>query len=130
MKTLRIPLQLDSRLRLGVATGPEAVRSQILDLLVTADRERPFRPDYGAGLPEMVFDTIDPVIFSAKEREIRSILTNSIRGGIINSVTLSQPELDGASLQVEVLFSMSPGGEQFAATETFTGLVSEESFDV
>lgn len=129
MKTLQIPLQLDSRLRLGVATGPAAVRAQIIDLLVTGQRERPFRPGYGAGLPEMVFDPLDPVIFRAKENEIRNVLTRSLRGGIVNSVVLSQPDVEGSTLRVDVLFSLSPGGEQFTATQTFTGLVSEESFN-
>lgn len=130
MKTLQIPLQLDSRLRLGVATGPAAVRAQIIDLLVTATRERTFRPGYGAGIPEMLFDPLDPVIFGEKEREIKTVLTTNLRGGIVNSVTLSQPDIQGSTLRVDVLFSLSPGGEQFTATETFTGLVSEESFDV
>ena len=129
MKTLRIPLQLDSRRRLAVVTGAEAVRVQILDVLVTALRERPFRPGYGAGVPEMLFGNVDPGIFTAKAGEIRTALGAYVVGGIINSVTLSEEPGQLGTLTVTVLFSMTPGGEVFDISKTFTGLVTEESFN-
>lgn len=130
MRTLRTPLQLDSRRRLAVATtAPDVVRAQILDILVTARGERPWRPEYGAGVPEMLFGNIDPNLFTVKGSEIRDTLSALVRGGIISSVTLSEDEGRMGSLNVSVLFSLIPGGELFAAEQTFTGLVTEESFD-
>lgn len=129
MKTLRIPLQLDSRRRLAVAsTTPDVVRSQILDILVTARGERPFRPGYGGGVPEMLFGNIDPVVFGAKERDIKTLLANLVRGATIEVVRLSEPETRDGTLTVTVLFSLIPGGPTFTAEQTFTGLVTEETF--
>jgi phage baseplate assembly protein W len=129
MQTLRIPLQLDSRRRLSVATAtPDVVRAQILDVLVTARGERPWRPGYGGGVPEMLFGNIDVNIFAAKEREIKDTLSSLVKGGTIVSVTLSGVEGQLGTLQVTVLFSLLPGGETFSAVQTFTGLVTEESF--
>lgn len=130
MKTLRIPLQLDSRRRLSVAsTTPDVVRAQILDILVTARGERPFRPNYGGGVPEMLFGNIDPAIFGAKESDIKATLKSLVRGGNIVSVRLSESEGNDSTLVVTVLFTIIPGGETFTAQQTFTGLVTEETFN-
>jgi phage baseplate assembly protein W len=130
MKTLRIPLQLDSRRRLAVASStPDVVRSQILDILVTARGERQFRPSYGGGVPEMLFGNIDPAVFGAKENDIKAVLTSLVRGGTIVSVQLSETDnREDGTLIVTVLFSLIPGGELFTAQQTFTGLVTEETF--
>lgn len=130
MKTLRIPLQPDSRRRLAVAsTAADVVRMQIIDLMVTARGERPFRPGYGAGVQEMLFGNIDPVIFKAKGDEIKAVLQRWVVGGTIASVKLSELEGELGTLQVTVLFTLIPGGEVFTAEQTFTGLVTEESFN-
>ena len=129
MQTLRIPLVLDSRRRLAVSsTSPDVVRAQILDLMVTARGERVFRPTYGAGVPEMLFSTLDPAIFGAKEGDIKRYLQGSLTGGTITSVTLFEPEDKRGTLVVTVQFQLLPGGPLFSVAQTFTGLVTEESF--
>lgn len=128
MKTLRIPIQLDSRRQLGVDTGKDAVRVQIIDVLVTAVRERAFRPGYGAGVPEMLYGTIDAGLFAVKEREIKQALEAYVVGGTIDSVRLSEDDQTRGTLQVSVAFRLTPGGPRYDVLQTFTGLVTEESF--
>ena len=129
MQTLRIPLQLDSRRRLAVASdGADVMRSQILDMLVTARGERVFRPTYGAGVPEMLFGNIDPMIFKVKEKDIKNFLSSRLVAGVIEDVTLAQKDGEESTLIVSVSFSLLPGGEVFTVSQTFTGLVTEESF--
>lgn len=129
MKTLHIPLVLDSRRRLGVATtSADVVRSQILDMMVTARGERAFRPDYGAGVPEMLFSNIDPNIFRAKEAEISRWLQAGLKLGTIAQVRIAQVDGTYSTLSVTVLFSLIPNGQVYTVSETFTGLATEESF--
>ena len=129
MQTLRIPLVLDSRRRLAVSsTSPDVVRAQILDLMVTSRGERVFRPTYGAGVPEMLFSSLDPAIFGAKEADIQRYLQGSLVAGTIASVSLSEPEDQQGTLVVTVLFQLLPGGPLFSVAQTFTGLATEESF--
>ena len=129
MKTLRIPLQLDSRRRLAVAsTSADVVRSQILDILVTSRTERPFRPGYGGGVQEMLFSNVDPLVFRSKGNDIKARLTAQVKGGVIVSVDIAAIDGRLGSVSVTVLFSLVPGGATFTATQTFTGLVSEETF--
>lgn len=128
MLTLRTPLQLDSRRRVAVATTPaDVVRAQIIDVLVTARGERPFRPNYGAGVPEMLFSNIDPAIFEAKANEIKNVLSAYVRGGTVAAVRISETGEIGR-VRVTVLFTLIPGGEVFEAAQTFDGIVTEESF--
>jgi len=129
MQTLRIPLQLDSRRRLAVSsTGADVMRAQILDMMVTARGERPFRPTYGAGVPEMLFGNIDPIIFKAKEKDIQNYLSARMVAGVIEEVRLEEKEGEGNTLIVTVLFRLLPGGEVYTVSQTFTGLATEESF--
>ena len=129
MQTLRIPLQLDSRRRLAVAsTGPDVMRAQIIDMMVTARGERVFRPDYGAGVPEMLFGNVDPMIFKIKEKDIKNYLSGRMVAGVIESVQLSEKDGENSTLIVTVTFRLLPGGEVYSVAQSFTGLVTEESF--
>jgi hypothetical protein len=129
MQTLHIPLQLDSRRRLAVSSdGADVMRAQIIDMMVTARGERVFRPSYGAGVPEMLFGNIDPMIFKIKEKDIKNFLSSRMVAGVIEAVALSQKDGEESTLIVTVSFSLLPGGEVFTVSQTFTGLVTEESF--
>lgn len=129
MKTLRIPLQYDARRRIAVAsTAPDVVRMQIIDILVTSHTERPFRPTYGAGLPEMVLGTYPESLYRIRENEVLQLLKSLVKGGTVVSVSISDSERENGAVNVDVQFTLIRGGELYSAQQTFTGLVTEESF--
>jgi uncharacterized protein len=71
---LSFPLQADQRGVLALAHGVTDIEQAIGVILGTAPGERPMRPEFGCGVHDFVFDTIDAATVGRLETEIRSAL--------------------------------------------------------
>jgi uncharacterized protein len=71
---LAFPLQVDRLGGLALASGEQDVDQAIELILSTAPGERPMRPEFGCGVHDFVFDTIDAATVGRLETEIRSAL--------------------------------------------------------
>ena len=89
-EALAFPLRIGSA---GAATCGRAahVRQQIEQVLFTEPRERVFRPEFGAGLRQMVFEPNAGALWDLTQRRIAASLAEALQG-----------EVDPRSLQVEV----------------------------
>jgi Bacteriophage baseplate protein W len=68
------PLQVDRRGGIALAHDETDVDQAIQLILGTAPGERPMRPEFGCGVHDFVFDTIDAGTVARMETEIRSAL--------------------------------------------------------
>jgi len=68
------PLRLDSSGSFALADGEDDVAEAILLILGTAPGERPMRPEYGCGIHDLVFDTIDAGLAGRVNAEVRASL--------------------------------------------------------
>ncbi len=96
MNRLTDPPYLSFPLRIGehgAATADRRahVRQQIEQVLFTNPGERVFRPDFGAGLKQLVFEPNSSVLWELTRKRISSSLVEALRG-----------EVDPKSLEVEV----------------------------
>jgi phage baseplate assembly protein W len=71
---LAFPLQVDRRGGIALATGEQDIDQAIELILSTAPGERPMRPEFGCGVHDFVFDTIDAATVGRMETEIRQAL--------------------------------------------------------
>ncbi len=71
---LSFPLSVDRRGGIALATGEQDVDQAIEIILSTAPGERPMRPEFGCGVHDFVFDTIDASTVGRLETEVRSAL--------------------------------------------------------
>jgi phage baseplate assembly protein W len=71
---LAFPLQVDRLGGLALATGEQDIDQAIELILSTAPGERPMRPEFGCGVHDFVFDTIDAATVGRLETEVRSAL--------------------------------------------------------
>ena len=71
---LAFPLQVDRRGGLALARDETDVDQAIEIILSTAPGERPMRPEFGCGVHDFVFDTIDAATVGRLETEVRSAL--------------------------------------------------------
>jgi phage baseplate assembly protein W len=96
MNRLTDPPYLSFPLRIG-EHGAETcdrrahVRQQIEQVLFTNPGERVFRPDFGAGLKQLVFEPNSSVLWELTRKRLSSSLVEALRG-----------EVDPRSLEVEV----------------------------
>lgn len=71
-----MPVALDPRTgRLAVSEYEDDIRQSILIILETAPGERVMRPDFGCGIHELVFGTID----STTLRRVSSVVEEALR---------------------------------------------------
>lgn len=87
---LSFPLRIGEH---GAATADRRahVRQQIEQVLFTNPGERVFRPDFGAGLKQLVFEPNSSVLWELTRKRISSSLVEALRG-----------EVDPKSLEVKV----------------------------
>jgi uncharacterized protein len=71
---IAFPLQVDRRGGIALASDVTDIDQAIQLILGTAPGERPMRPEFGCGVHDFVFDTIDAGTVARMETEIRSAL--------------------------------------------------------
>src|ERR671922_1596168 len=71
---IAFPLQVDRRGGIALARDEQDIDQAMLLILGTAPGERPMRPEFGCGVHDFVFDTIDAGTVARMETEIRSAL--------------------------------------------------------
>jgi phage baseplate assembly protein W len=71
---LAFPLQVDRRGGIALASDETDVDQAIHLILSTAKGERPMRPEFGCGVHDFVFDSIDAITIGRMEEAIRSAL--------------------------------------------------------
>ena len=71
---IAFPLQVDRRGGIALASDETDVDQAIHLILSTAPGERPMRPEFGCGVHEFVFDTVDATTVARMEDEIRAAL--------------------------------------------------------
>jgi uncharacterized protein len=95
------PLRLDARGALALAHGDASVREAIAVILGTAPGERPMRPEFGCGVHDLVFETVDALTIGRIEREVRVALDRWEPRIQVTDVTVD-PADGGAELRVEI----------------------------
>jgi uncharacterized protein len=71
---IAFPLQVDRRGGIALASNEADVDQAIHLILSTAKGERPMRPEFGCGVHDYVFDTIDATTVAQMEAEVRDAL--------------------------------------------------------
>jgi uncharacterized protein len=71
---LAFPLQVDRRGGIALAHDEHDIEQAIELILGTAPGERPMRPEFGCGVHDFVFDSIDAATVGKMEIEIRDAL--------------------------------------------------------
>lgn len=102
-------------------TGAAAVKQAVKTLLLTGQFEKPFQPNFGAGLHDVVFEYND-----VAERDlIAARIENAIKyfepRATLEDIAISD-ELNNNSIQIAVLFSINNTQEVVEFTTTLNRL--------
>ena len=71
---LAFPLRVDARGGIALAHEDEDVREAITLILATAPGERPLRPEFGCGIHDFVFESVDAQTVGRLELAVREAL--------------------------------------------------------
>jgi len=99
---LSFPLAVDRRGGIALATGETDVDQAIEIILSTAPGERPMRPEFGCGVHDFVFDTIDASTVGRLETEIRRALDRWEPRIVLEEVEFDLSEMGDGRLLINI----------------------------
>lgn len=117
MSYLDLPYHVDGSGRTAITTDRyRRVRNLLEAVLFTAPGERVMRPEFGSGVPEMLFDSNSEALETAADFLIRS----SVQRYLSDVLVLDQLAVsrDQGELHISVVYSLV--GEEEQQTETFS----------
>jgi|SRR6056300_510789 len=88
-----------------------AIVNSIKNLVLTNHYERPFQPNIGSNIRQLLFDNLDAVTAAGIQREIEETINNfEPRAGISNVNVVAAPDENGYKVELEffVLNNTSP----------------------
>jgi uncharacterized protein len=113
---LAFPLQVDRRGGIALARDETDIEQAIELILATAPGERPMRPEFGCGVHDFVFDSIDASTVAKMEDAIRDALDHWEPRVIVESVEFNLDGVGEGVLMIDI-------GYRVRATNTLRNLV-------
>ena len=99
---LAFPLQVDRRGGIALARDETDIEQAIELILATAPGERPMRPEFGCGVHDFVFDSIDASTVGRMELAIRDALDRWEPRVIVDSVEFNLDEVGDGRLIIDI----------------------------
>jgi len=96
------PVDLDADGRVRAAAGEDTVEESIRVIIGTSKGERVMRPDFGCGIHDYVFETIDANTLTLVETSVEEALVEFEPRISVEEVTASTEEIDEGVLRIEV----------------------------
>jgi len=113
---LAFPLQVDRRGGIALARDETDIEQAIELILATAPGERPMRPEFGCGVHDFVFDSIDANTVGRMELAIRDALDRWEPRVVVETVEFGLDEVADGRLIIDI-------GYRVRATNTIRNLV-------
>ena len=113
---LAFPLQVDRRGGIALARDEQDIDQAIQLILGTAPGERPMRPEFGCGVHDFVFDSVDATTVGKMELAIRDALDRWEPRVFVETVEFNLDEVADGRLIIDI-------GYRVRATNTMRNLV-------
>ena len=84
-------------------TDVEAVKRSVRNLVLTNHYERPFHPELGCGIRQLLFENLTPMVAIQLERKVQEVLENFEPRAQINNI-LARPDLDRNAYELVINF--------------------------
>ncbi len=124
---LAFPLQVDDRGAVALARGETDIEQAIELILGSAPGERPMRPEFGCGVHELVFDTIDAAMIGRIEVAIRTALERWEPRIEVSGIEFDLTEMDGGKLGIEIDYRIRATNQRRNLIYPFYVIPAEET---
>ncbi len=109
----RFPIGVDSRGRIAISTYEEDIKEAILIILRTQKGERVMRPDFGCGIYDYVFSSINTATLTLIERTVREAITEWEPRVEIERIEISTEEADQGRLLISIDYRVRRTNSRF-----------------
>jgi phage baseplate assembly protein W len=121
------PLRVDRRGGLALAHGDEDVQEAIRVIIGTAPGERPMRPEFGCGIHDYVFESIDAYTVTCIEREILIALDRWEPRIDVLDIEIDMARAGSGELQIELTYALRATNDIRNLVYPFYVIPAEES---
>lgn len=132
MKAIKLPLSFNNG-RLQTTTDLHQIfKQKIIDVLVTSKRERVMIPEYGCSVYSLLYEMLDPMVFTDFKTDAIQELSRHVSGATIVDLVISEADSlradpENTTLDITVLYRVPPY-QVTSTTFTVSEFLSEESF--
>jgi phage baseplate assembly protein W len=103
---LAFPVRVDRRGGVALVSGDEDVNEAIQVIIGTARGERRMRPEFGCGIHDYVFESIDAYTVSCIEREIRLALDRWEPRIDVVEIETDTGDAELGKLQIRIVYAL------------------------
>ena len=103
---LAFPLQVDRRGGIALARDEQDIEQAIQLILGTAPGERPMRPEFGCGVHDFVFDSIDANTIGNMEQAIRDALVRWEPRIEVQRVNFDSSDAMSGLLTIDIIYKV------------------------
>ena len=134
MKSISIPFRFSKGAIATTDDNSTIARQRIADVLATRAYERVNRPEYGAGIHNLLFEDIDPLVFSDYKIDALDMLNRNVSNARIRDIMIKEGNSimygnDGATTIIAtVVYDVAnTGTATFTVTLDPTTIFTEET---
>jgi phage baseplate assembly protein W len=109
----KYPVATDGNGKIAISRYEEDIKEAILIILLTAKGERLMRPDFGCGVNEYVFSSINSLNISRIENEVREALTLFEPRIEVFEINTDTKEADNGKLMIEINYKVRATNTRF-----------------
>lgn len=102
-------------------TDAAAVKQAVKNILTTGYTEKPFLPQFGGGLGDMLFENMDDATSFEIEQAVRASISNFEPRAVLDTVEITD-NTDTNSINVTVRFGIANVGELVTVTTSLSRL--------
>ena len=107
------PIGTDSTGRVELSAAEADVRESIRLVLGTAKGERVMRPDFGCGIHDYVFTTVNPTTLTLLEADVREALVRWEPRIEVRGVDATRSEADPAKLLISIDYLIRENNNEY-----------------
>ena len=124
---LAFPLRVDAHGGLALSHQDQDVEEAIAVIVGTAPGERPMRPEFGCGIHDYVFETIDSRAIGRIEYEVRLALERWEPRIEVLDVSVDSSFAERGELLIEILYSLQATNDMRNLVYPFYVIPAEET---
>ncbi len=123
---LAFPIQVDRRGGIALARDEQDIDQAIQLILGTAPGERPMRPEFGCGVHDFVFDSIDANTIGRMEEAIRQALLRWEPRIIVQNVDFDLTQAGNGLLTIDIGYTVRATNTERNLVHPFYVIPAEE----
>lgn len=130
MKAIKTPLSFKDGKIDTVTTPDDIARQKIVDVLVTSPGERVMRPEYGAGVYNLLFDYPNPLTFADFKTDALMDISENVSGAVIIDLNVAPASevYDETTMTVEASYQIPPSSVKSVNIVIGEPVLSEDEF--